>query len=264
MRNRPQLSLISGLLVAFLVPVLSDAAWSQDSSKKKKSGSRAVTKALKKVDRQILSYSPAKAREQLEPVLEEKDPRVDAAMGEILLLERDYDGAVAKLKAASKKSDSATIFVALGQAQTRAKDKGGAKSSFMRAAETAEASLTRDPDDTDSRFALGVAQQNLGQYDEAVASLTAAAAADSQNPRIAFELGMTKMLQKNDRAAFDHFSRAIELYSGFAYAYYYRALAANKIDRKDITVNDLDRFLALAPDAPEAGKAARILQAARG
>ena len=63
---------------------------------------------------------------------------------------------------------------------------------------------------------------------------------------------MTKMSQGDNQAAFDALSQAIELYSGYAYAYYYRALAANQINRKDITVNDLDRFLALAPNAPEA------------
>ena len=72
------------------------------------------------------------------------------------------------------------------------------------------------------------------------------------------------MLRGNNQAGFDQLSNAIDLNSGYAYAYYYRALAAEKIGRKDITVNDLDRFLRLAPDAPEAEKASRILQAARG
>ena len=104
----------------------------------------------------------------------------------------------------------------------------------------------------------------LEDYGNGVSNLTKAKTADGSNPRIPFELGMGKMSQGDNQAAFDHFTAAIELYSGYAYAYYYRALAASTIDRKDITVNDLDRFLALAPDAPEASKAQRILQAARG
>ena len=72
------------------------------------------------------------------------------------------------------------------------------------------------------------------------------------------------MSQADHQAAFDSLSQAIDLYSGYAYAYYYRALAADKIGKKDITVNDLDRFLRLAPNAPEAPKAERILKSARG
>ena len=75
---------------------------------------------------------------------------------------------------------------------------------------------------------------------------------------------MTKMLQGDNQAAFDQPSRAIELYSGYAYAYYYRALAANKIGRQDVAVNDLDRFLRVAPGAPEAPKATRLLESWRG
>ena len=86
--------------------------------------SKAVTKAMKKVDRQLLSYSPEKARQLLEPVMEEKDPRVDATMGQILVLEKEYEEGVAKLKAASKKSDDPIILLALGDAQAPARKQG--------------------------------------------------------------------------------------------------------------------------------------------
>ena len=251
--------LLPGRLLIVLVALLMLALASSASAQ-----SKAVTKTLKKVDRQILSYSPEKARNLLGPIMGEKDPRVNAAMGQILVLEKQYGEGVSKLKAAAKKSDDPMILVALGDAQAAAKSKGQANSSFKKAAEMAEELLADRPNNADARFALGVAQQRLKSYDEAAANLTQAKSKAPNNPRIPFELGLTKMLQGDDQAAFDQLSRAIELYSGYAYAYYYRALAANKINRKDITVNDLDRFLALAPDAPEAPKAQRILQAARG
>lgn len=264
MRHRPLSLRLFILLVTLPTMALTTAAWSQDPPKKKKNESKAVTKALKKVDRQILSYSPAKARELLEPVMEEKDPRVDAATGQILVLEKDYEGAAAKLNAASRKSDDPLILIALGDAQAYAKKKGQANTAYTQAAGTAEALLGADSTDSNARLALGVAQQRLKQYDQAVANLTQARSEDPGNPRIPFELGMTRLLQGDNQAAFDHLSGAIEIYSGYAYAYYYRALAANKIDRKDIAVNDLDRFLALAPDAPEAPRASRLLESFRG
>ena len=50
--------------------------------------------------------------------------------------------------------------------------------------------------------------------------------------------------------------------SGFAHAYYYRGLCWDKLGRKDKMLSDLDRFVSLAPNAPEAERAAAILQAA--
>jgi tetratricopeptide (TPR) repeat protein len=257
------------LVVALLGLVLTADSWALDPGKKKKkkkpaTGSAAVTQAIKKVDRQILSYNPEKARELLEPVSEEKDPRVDAEMGRILILEKNYAQASAKLLAASKSSNDPYVLVDLGDSYSYARNQGKAQSSYQEAAQKAQSVLAEKPNASNARFALGVAQQRLKQYDQAVANLEKARAADPRNERIAFELGLTQMLKGNNQAGFDQLSTAVELNSGYAYAYYYRALAAQKIDRKDITVNDLDRFLFLAPDAPEAPKAERILRAARG
>ncbi|MGH9363252.1 MAG: tetratricopeptide repeat protein, partial [Thermoanaerobaculia bacterium] len=64
-------------------------------------------------------------------------------------------------------------------------------------------------------------------------------------------------------AAVEQLDRAIAMDSGLAYAYYYRGLAAEKLGRKDLLINDLERFLALAPNAPEAERAKAILRAAK-
>ena len=54
---------------------------------------------------------------------------------------------------------------------------------------------------------------------------------------------------------------AIDQTPGIALAYYYRGLTAGKLDRKDLLYNDLDRFVRMAPDAPEAAYARRLLAA---
>lgn len=255
------------LILTVLTLALATSGWAQDGTKKKKKNSEesvSVSKVIKKVDRQILSYSPEKARELLAPVMEEKDPRITAAMGQILMLEQDYASAAKELQAASKRSDDPLILISLGDSYGYAKDRGMADSAYSQAAKQAEAELAEKPGSENALLALGIAQQRLKSYDQAVGTLTQAQSKDPNNERIPFELGLTQMLRGDNQAGFDHLSRAVELNSGYAYAYYYRALAADKIGRKDITVNDLDRFLRLAPNAPEAEKAARILQAARG
>ncbi|MEJ2086373.1 MAG: tetratricopeptide repeat protein [Acidobacteriota bacterium] len=258
------------LAVTLITLILAANAWAVESGqnqkkkKKNKNKSPSVNQVLKKVDRQILSYSPEKARELIGEVEDKNDPDIEAAMGRILILEKDYDQAANKLLAASKRSDDPFVLVDLGDAYAYAKSQGNAQSSYQQAAQKAQAALAESPDDSNARFTLGVAQQRLKQYDQAAENLDRARIADPRNERIAFELGLTQMLLGDNQGGFDQLTKAVDLYSGYAYAYYYRALAADKIDRKDITVNDLDRFLRLAPEAPEAEKARRILQAARG
>ena len=62
----------------------------------------------------------------------------------------------------------------------------------------------------------------------------------------------------------DTLTAALDKNSEIAYAYYFRALSAEKVDRKDLLINDLERFLALAPDAPDAPRAKRLLAAIQG
>ena len=259
------------VLALALLALVADASVLEASQKKKKKKkknkgkeSSSVSQVIKKVDRQILSYSPENARQILAPVEDQNDPEVEAAEGRILILEKDYSAAAEKLAAASKELEDPAVLVDLGDAYSYARNQGKAQSSYQEASSAAESALAEDPTDSDALFALGVAQQRLKQYDPALVNLEKAREADPRNEKIAFELGLTQMLKGNNQAGFDQLSAAIDLNSGYAYAYYYRALAAEKIDRKDITVNDMDRFLRLAPEAPEAEKARRILQAARG
>jgi regulator of sirC expression with transglutaminase-like and TPR domain len=48
-----------------------------------------------------------------------------------------------------------------------------------------------------------------------------------------------------------------------AYAYYLRGMAASQADQKDLMVNDLGRFVELAPTAPEAERARKVLASIR-
>ncbi len=110
-------------------------------------------------------------------------------------------------------------------------------------------------------YYLGVAQQQLKQYDEAIGTLQGASA--PQPALIPYQMGVTRFFQGNWDAAIEQLNSAIDSDSGLAYAYYYRALANDKKGRKDLLVNDMSRFLALAPNAPEAGQAKAILNSVK-
>jgi regulator of sirC expression with transglutaminase-like and TPR domain len=49
----------------------------------------------------------------------------------------------------------------------------------------------------------------------------------------------------------------------FAHLYFYRGLAWGKLDRKDKMLVDMDQFVKLAPNAPEAAIAGTYLAAAK-
>src|SRR5262249_33718188 len=110
-------------------------------------------------------------------------------------------------------------------------------------------------------YYLGVAQQRLKQYDDAVGTLAGAQA--PQPALIPYQIGVTRSFQGNWAAAADQLSQAIAMDSGLAMAYFYRGLAQDKLGRKDLLVNDMSRFVALAPNAPEADSAQAVLRAVK-
>ena len=78
-----------------------------------------------------------------------------------------------------------------------------------------------------------------------------------------YQLGVTEALQQKWPGAVDLLTEALELNQSIAYAYYYRGQSAGRMGRKDMLIADLERFLELAPDAPEAPIAARTVASAR-
>jgi tetratricopeptide (TPR) repeat protein len=71
-------------------------------------------------------------------------------------------------------------------------------------------------------------------------------------------------VQQRWQPAIDLLTEALGMNRRIAYAYYLRGMAASQANRKDMTVNDLGRFLELAPNAPEAERARKILASLQG
>jgi tetratricopeptide (TPR) repeat protein len=111
---------------------------------------------------------------------------------------------------------------------------------------------------------LGMAQRHLGELDAAYASLERARASAPNDVRAVYEMGATRYVQQRWQPAIDLLTQALELNSQVAYAYYLRGIAASQANRKDLTVNDLGRFLELAPRAPEAERARKVLASLQG
>lgn len=211
----------------------------------------------RQVDQKILEYNIAQARAALGGLAE---PAKLAAEGRILGLEKKWAEAEAKLRKATElQGDDPAIWNHLGELRERAGNSAGAREAYQRAADLARQRVASGGGD--AHYQLGRALAGLRSFDQAVEHLRQAQQGGA--PLATYQLGVTRASQESWQEAVDLLSQAIGANSGIAYAYYYRGLAASKVGRKDLLINDLDRFLKLAPTAPEAERARRMLQSVR-
>ena len=214
---------------------------------------------LDEVDKQLWHYQTDAARDALGRLMDQADANayVATAYGRVLEQQKNYGDAESRLRKATELApNDPAPFVYLGEVYLRQRRGGDADSAFRKAAD-----LARAKGGSTAAYYLGVAQQRLKQYDDAVATLQGAQA--PAPALIPYQIGVTRAFQENWPAAAEQLTSAIGMDSGLAYAYYYRGLAQDKLGRKDLLVNDMERFLALAPNAPEAEQAKAILRAVK-
>jgi tetratricopeptide (TPR) repeat protein len=214
---------------------------------------------LDAVDRKLWEYKTAEARSAIQQhaSLASENGYVAAALGRVLDQEKKYGEAEAQLRKATELAPAEPApWVYLGETYLRQRKQGEANAAFRKGAELAEARGGGE-----SAYFLGIAQQRLGSYDQALAAFGRATAPSPA--LLPYQIGVTRAFQENWTAAAEQLDRAIELDSGLAYAYYYRGLAQEKLGRKDRLINDLERFVTLAPEAPDADRARAILRAAK-
>lgn len=119
--------------------------------------------------------------------------------------------------------------------------------------------LTRDADP-----AVQVAAQlAIGRLTNDEATLGQARAAAGTYPEslfVQYELGLSYAVRDDFASAARVFDACITTAPGFAYAYYQSALAYQHLDRPDIMANRFDRFVRLAPNAPERPEVESVLR----
>ncbi len=222
----------------------------------------AVRDVALKLDR----YQTKAARDAVAALPNAADPDAPLALalGRLLDQERKVPDAVAMLqKAVALAPADPAPEIALGDVLMKAQKGGEANAAWQKAADLAAARVAANASDADAWRALGTAQLRLKQADPASASLEKARTLDGGDPRTLFPLALTRGLQERWADSVDLLSSTVEKDPAFALAYYYRALAQDKVGRKDRMVIDLDTFVKLAPSSVEADRAKLILAAAR-
>jgi tetratricopeptide (TPR) repeat protein len=99
---------------------------------------------------------------------------------------------------------------------------------------------------TNDEATLGQARTDAGSYPE--------------NLLVQYELGLSYAVRNDFSSAARIFDICIATTPTFAYAYYQSALAYRHLDRPDIMANRFDRFVRLAPNAPERPEVESILR----
>lgn len=225
-----------------------------------------VAAAAQQVDSKLWDYQTKDARAAIDPLAAkaDTDARVALALGRVLDQEGKDSDALARLqKAAVLAPSDPAPMIYLGELYLREKKQSDADAAFTKAATLAQAMVTADPTNATALYELGVSQQRLRQYDNAVDSLQKALALNPDSAITLYQLGATRAFQQKWADAVDLLTKAIAKDSGLAYAYYYRGMAQDKLGKKDQLVLDMTRFLTIAPNAPYAPSAQAIVKAAK-
>lgn len=111
--------------------------------------------------------------------------------------------------------------------------------------------------------ALGEARTAAMQAVDALAS-PAGGGSDLASAYASYQLGQVLTFQREYGQAAETFDRAAELNPSFAYAYYYAGMSYREGSRIDLMAIRFERFLELAPEAPERTRIQAIMRTVRG
>ena len=146
-----------------------------------------------------------------------------------------------------------------GEVLSWQKKSGEATAAYQRAADRATSCLAAQPNDARALYYLGAANVRLKKFDAARSKLEAALKAGYDRALVKYQIGLSYAFEKKWEAAKAAFDESIQANSGFAHAYFYRGRVWKELKRTDEMLRDMDRFVKLAPNAPEAPIARSIL-----
>ena len=122
------------------------------------------------------------------------------------------------------------------------------------------ASLSQTGGDPAVQVAAQLAIGRLTNDEATLGQARAAAAAYPESLFVQYELGLSYAVRNDFASAARIFDVCIATAPTFAYAYYQAALAYQHLDRPDIMANRFDRFVRLAPNAPERPEVESVLR----
>ena len=113
---------------------------------------------------------------------------------------------------------------------------------------------------------IGISAREVagGNMDEALAAATRATEADGGLAWAHYQHGIVHARKNQYDKASAAFAKATELDPSIAYAQYYAGMSFYRIKRSDLMAVHFERFLKLAPNAPERAEVESIMRTMRG
>jgi Tfp pilus assembly protein PilF len=122
------------------------------------------------------------------------------------------------------------------------------------------AALAKDPNNVEVKLLLANVLAEKGNADEARQLLGSIDDSKISDPSTLVNAGIGLINQKKPEEALAWFEKAIAKFPQSPDAYYYRGITQLQLGKNDAAKADLTKFLAMAPNAPEAATAKEILE----
>lgn len=131
------------------------------------------------------------------------------------------------------------------------------------ALEEAKTALRLSPDSSDAHVAAARVYISKQDFNTATSELDKAASIDSSNSEIALYRGSLALARKDYKTAVSLLEPQVNANPDEPFGHYYLGLAQYGLKKPDKTVQHFQRFLALAPDSPEAARVESLLRSIR-
>lgn len=134
-----------------------------------------------------------------------------------------------------------------------------AENQHGKAIEHLNAALAKQPDNVEWKLLLGSELAVAGKAEEAKATLASVDEAKIKDATPYINIGITLYNANKAKEAQVYFDKAVTLFPKEPDGYYYRGLTHLQLGNNDAAKADMTKFLELAPNAPEAEMAKKIL-----
>jgi tetratricopeptide (TPR) repeat protein len=166
-----------------------------------------------------------------------------------------YADTIAALPA--NKARSARQGYLAGQAHAKLKQNSEARAAYEKLA-------SGDEDSAWTFVGRSALAQLTGNKDEALSAAKKAVALNAKLAEAQYQLGLVLNAGGKYKEAGSAFATATKLKPDMAYAHYYAGMAYNKAKRVDLMATHFERFLKLAPAAPERPVVESVMRTVRG